>query len=513
MRVLPVLTIAASLSGLAHPALAQFGMYGAPEMLRLPRTQPQAATPYGYAQPSGAYPAPAAPQYAPQYAPPAAQPGVQGPVIPATSVAPAPRVFPGSQPMQPPVAPIAQPDTAYDPAPGYAPSDGDNRYVYTPAAAPVEAAPPLQPRPEQPNLVSQVMDENRDGSCGYVGSCADSCAPQCATGCELCCPSPWYASASYLHMGRNQANRLWTTYNTARLDQQLGNSQIGLSWQSGGEVRFGRRFCCDEWAVEATYWTLNAMTGSSHFNVPGGTVSTPLDVFYVRFLNDADTCNLYFDNAAEHRLWRRDEFHNVEINLVRRGLNYDPDGAWNVDWLVGARFFRFEDDFRFGTLQDGATWGGNGGADEAYLRENIKNNLVGFQFGFDARSNTWHNLRLFVAPQLGIYNNHIENRFELYRGDGINARPTAASHVPGTFPVQSSKNVVAFLAEIDLGLDWQISRRWAARVGYRVLAATGMGLAEEQIPFYIVDIPEIRDIDYNGDLIVHGAFAGLTYNF
>jgi hypothetical protein len=40
-----------------------------------------------------------------------------------------------------------------------------------------------------------------------------------------------------------------------------------------------------------------------------------------------------------------------------------------------------------------------------------------------------------------------------------------------------------------------------------------VGLADAQIPQYIVDIPEIAHIDSNGDLILHGAFAGLTYNF
>jgi hypothetical protein len=50
-------------------------------------------------------------------------------------------------------------------------------------------------------------------------------------------------------------------------------------------------------------------------------------------------------------------------------------------------------------------------------------------------------------------------------------------------------------------------------LGYRVLAATGIGLADNQIPPYLNDIPTIQDIDRNGSLILHGAFAGLTYRF
>jgi hypothetical protein len=50
-------------------------------------------------------------------------------------------------------------------------------------------------------------------------------------------------------------------------------------------------------------------------------------------------------------------------------------------------------------------------------------------------------------------------------------------------------------------------------VGYRVVAATGIGLADNQLPQYMVDIPEIANIDHNGQLILHGAFMGITYNF
>jgi len=42
---------------------------------------------------------------------------------------------------------------------------------------------------------------------------------------------------------------------------------------------------------------------------------------------------------------------------------------------------------------------------------------------------------------------------------------------------------------------------------------TDAGLADHQVPTYITDIPEIRAIDHNANLILHGAFVGLAYNF
>ena len=64
-----------------------------------------------------------------------------------------------------------------------------------------------------------------------------------------------------------------------------------------------------------------------------------------------------------------------------------------------------------------------------------------------------------------------------------------------------------------MGVEWFFAHRWSARFGYRVLAISGIGLADNQIPPYVVDIPAIADIDTNADLIVHGGFATLTFNF
>jgi hypothetical protein len=85
--------------------------------------------------------------------------------------------------------------------------------------------------------------------------------------------------------------------------------------------------------------------------------------------------------------------------------------------------------------------------------------------------------------------------------------------VVGTYPVNSSTDTVSFLTQIDVGLDWKFTRQWSAQVGYRVVAVSGLGLSDAQIPFYIVDIPAIAEIDRNSDLILHGAFVTLAYNF
>ena len=265
------------------------------------------------------------------------------------------------------------------------------------------------------------------------------------------------------------------------------------------------------------------MDGFSSQAIAGGSVSTPLQVNDIEFGGINGT--VYFDSAAQHTVRRQNEFHNIEINLLGSpGVAYAGCGAmgcsegygcspFSMGWALGARYFRFEENFLFGSVDAGRSWGEAGGIYEAYLEDNVRNSLVGFQLGCDLSYNISPKWRIYAAPKFGIYNNHVEHYFSLRRGDGVVANPTAGSGVTGTYPVNSSEDVLSFMSEIDLGLNWQVAPHWSVFLGYRVIVASGIALADNQIPSYVVDIPEIADIDTNGELVLHGAFAGVTVRF
>jgi hypothetical protein len=453
LRIALVLSLAAIW---AAPVMAQYGMYGSPELLRL-----------------------------------SADP-------------PAPSMQPMMQPaMQPANKPWSINQTAS---------------VAAMAQNPVPAPQPALPTPNSMLDIQPAspVAPDQSGGCG-LGGCQDGCGQVSPVFGEFCrnriCP--WYGSVLVLSMGRDNANKLWTSFEDGNEPNQIMNSQFQMAWRWGGEVRFGYRFCdcCNpcggSWALEAAYWTLDAFEGAASCTNPH-TVSTPIQTTEVEF--NGVTADDWFDGAAEHRLTRRDEFHSVEINAVRDRFFRGNGTPWSVDWFGGVRFFRFEEEFTFASLQDGFAWGSGGGSHEVHLRDQITNNLWGFQFGFGAQYYLLSNLRLHATPKLGIYNNHIEHYFQLNLGNGTNAT-TGGSGVPGTYPVWSQTDKLSFLAQIDVGMDWLLTERLGLRVGYRVVAATGVGLSDNQIPPYLVDIPAIADIDTNGELILHGAYIGLTYNF
>ncbi len=395
-------------------------------------------------------------------------------------------------------------------------------------------------------VMNQMLAEQGQTSLSNAGYASTSSAGQCSvyrpdvnryeqSACGNCLNSCsevslWYASISALVMTRDRPNKVYITYETGNLPNN--DFPIDeLAWRWGGEVRFGRRFCCGcnpgYWAMEASYWTLDNFDGFvSHTSPvsptnPDGTVGTPLRVQDIQFGGppgpDGST---WFDNAAEHRLWRRDEVHNVEANIVRGQWCYGQDSPWDLGWSMGVRYFRFQESWRFGSLAgplvDPLTaphfWGQDGGLYEAYLNDQITNNLIGPQLGFELGYNMGYNFRFYLSPKVGIYSNHITNNFQAYLGNGTVAN-TGTSGVVGTYPVESSLDTVSFLTQVDVGVDWRFARQWSVQFGYRLVTATGVGLADAQIPFYIVDIPAIAQIDRNGDLILHGAYISLAYNF
>jgi hypothetical protein len=457
----------------ASAALAQYGLYGAPNVLPV---QQQSVSP-AYAAPAS-YPAQPAATTTYQPYQPAAQYRYPTPNCRPTAWA-APAEQPMAAPTNIPAGPVYQPS---QPSQGYA-------------------------QPQGSSMTNQMLAEQNASSC-YAGGCNDGnngCAPDVLCGQD--CECLWYASISALVLGRTDGRRVWTSYEDQHLTNQLTNTQFPTSWKWGGEIRFGRRFCaeCVPYAIEGTYWTTDSFSGNRSTAINGGYVSTPLDLNYMTF--GGQQIKDWFNGAQEHRLSRSDEVHNVEINVIREQLSWCNDSGWDIGWSMGVRYFRFVDYLQFGSLSRGGTdW--NDLPDTAYLSDRATNNLIGAQFGFDAAYRVWNNFRVFITPKVGIYDNFMDNTFTANTGNGIDAVGPY-----GTYPVSSSRNGVAFLTQIDLGADWHFARNWSARAGYRVVAMTGMALADDQFPQYICDSPDIENIQHTSSLVLHGAFFGATYNF
>lgn len=341
-------------------------------------------------------------------------------------------------------------------------------------------------------------------SCGNACGCTPAARP-----CVV-----WYASAAGLYLDRSDSRRVWTTYEAGVNSNQLMNTQdADTDFEAGGEFHIGRYVACNRWALDLGYWSINNYEGSDEQSGAGFAtgVSSVLAFNDLEFA-PGDPLSNYVDNSAAHRIYRENEIHNVELNMIE-ARSCNTCSPWSHQMLVGVRYFKFDEDLNFDALAAGGTWGGNGGLNEIRMSSRTKNDLIGAQIGCILSRRLGCKTNFVVTPKFGIYNNHIENYYDLRRGDGTAAAPSAASGVAGGFPVESSTDEISFLSEVNIGLQYQASCRWSLFGGYRVVAITGIGLADEQIPQFIVDIPEIAAIDTTGSLVLHGAYFGATRSF
>ena len=356
---------------------------------------------------------------------------------------------------------------------------------------------------------------------GYIkdaGNC-DTRGDVCG---DVCC-SRWFASFDALYMTRNRPNKVYTS---AQANDQVNQGYFNdANWTWGGQTSVGYRFGCGcDWALQGTYWGL---ADSSSDGNPGmtGPYVTPMIFGLTSMLSTTGglvtpfnptgtgTANQWFDQSPNHHIWRNYEAQNLELNLVRTVCG-DECNRVGIDFMVGVRWFHFQDGLVFGAQREAN--GSDYDNDWIYLNDRITNDLVGVQAGFNASYRFADCWKAFITPKFGVFNNHMTLDYNVYAVSSTNSTQYQASsqtYANPNYPVHAATDGFAFMTQVDLGLDWQVTRHVSTQLGYRVVAVTGMGLADNQIPFYGNDTEAIADIDRNGSLILHGAFGGLTFSW
>jgi opacity protein-like surface antigen len=513
------LALALALSGLgATGAVAQYGgtpgypstgRYSAPALLPLP----EASGPWvkqttsrerPAAQSSTSYVAPVA-NYVPQ---PAGRP-----VVTAASQN-QPSLTPSSSSLSPDLSFTAIEQPSPPALPPSEPQPG-------PSPEPLMTAPGTAPGMMAPN----AYDVAGGNGCGCAGS-------GCWAGdCGVQCGHTWYGYVGGLYMGRDRSNKFWTTFETGNNANQLMyfpgadfgggfETTIGFTWSGCGDG-FGNlgctnscsdcNSCCSPYrhGIEATYWGVWGLDAEDSRRSETNQLSTPIDLGFVNIPTPGLPASVFFDNAREHRLRRDGEVHNVEINLVDfitpmhgRDVTYQ--------WLVGARFFKFDEFLQFASVSSGNEFGSDAGLNEASLDLDIENNLIGAQIGGRADWRVTRAWRLFAGTKVGVYANDINFDTRLSRGDGALATFETTGNA---FDLHAHETDVSLLAQLDLGVAWDFSRNWSANIGYRAVGVSGLALADDQLPAFLAAEQDWTDIDSNGSMILHGGFAGLEFRY
>ncbi len=335
--------------------------------------------------------------------------------------------------------------------------------------------------------------------------------------CDSFCGSCWYGSVGGLVMRRQQGDHYY--FSRGRFDPGQGRLDIretDMDWSGGAEVRVGRYLHGGYWALEGVYWGLyptskEAILGDQQVN---GNLDAILN------FDDIDINGRagweWADNSDAHRIKRDWEIHNIEVNLINYAGCMFRDGCGNsrlkVNWGLGIRFFRFDEHLQFSMVENNFPHVFDGGDDQLDYDIDVQNNLIGGQFLGNTEYYLNRSWSLLFSVKAGVYANHIRQR-QLISSNGNVAVVRATPYWDQLYWVQNSKDYVSFLGEINVGAVRYLSSCWSLGFGYRVVGATGIAFAHDQIPNIIPDLGQVRQIDSNGGLFLHGGYVNLTLNY
>ena len=217
--------------------------------------------------------------------------------------------------------------------------------------------------------------------------------------------------------------------------------------------------------------------------------------------------NAFVNDAMVHRLRRKSEIHNAEINVLRGFPVADGcSSPWIFCGRAGFRYFRFDESLEFAA--DAVDTVFTGDPDELYYNIDVQNDLFGLQLGGSAEHRIGERWSFTLAASSGVFANSASADSRIGGAAGL-ATINNGPNDGRAWLVSANKVDVAFLGEVHAGLAYQISRTWRAVGEYRVVGVSGVALPTNQIFPDLRGLSDVELLATNGNLLLHGVFVGL----
>ncbi len=435
--------------------------------------------------------------------------------------------LPGQQIIHPPHVNQNYTPPAYKPAPRYQPSPTYHQApTYQQRQAPTyqqqqaPAYPPVPPTPSAPAYgqapahagggcapAANCGSVNCGGSCGggVYGATGGGCASVYGDSCGVAAPiaknrnANWIFGIYGIGFLRDYEDDIILSYNP--VGDVLASTSADNGLMGGFETMIGRRGCNGA-GWEARYWGL--YPGQSSATILNATTSLRDFQFITDPTSGFDAYNI-FNTSNDHRVYRDNQFHNVELNLLG---NAGCNGSRSYEWIAGFRWFEFDEYFQYSAFNTA------GGYPPRYdYNIDVSNTLLGFQMGGRKEICCGSKFRLHLGGRAGVFNNHIRSRQFFVNDTGVYGQLNAGGGAGNDYDYTSTKNDLAVLGELDLGMSYQFSCCARVRAGYRVIGISGVALAPNQIPRNFTDTMDLQRIKSNGGLILHGFYVGGEFCF
>ena len=363
------------------------------------------------------------------------------------------------------------------------------------------------PRPESrtSNFSAWAGNERALEETGWCEDC-DSC-----DSCDSCYGAPcdygWFGTTGAVILTRTRGPADVLSYVSGSGGvPALTTQSANAGWTGGGEVTFGYAFegladnvgpwgACSASsgaAIAFTWWGTGEMNGFGQVSDFSGATTFDSAWDFPTLTVNGNPFSFYFEDAAAQRISRSDIVNSAEINLLTGTLISSE--RFQVTALAGFRYFRVWEDMAFSSLTNGAPdWDDRD--DFATERLRCLNNLYGAQLGSVMNFNFSPEWSLFFVPKAGVYGNQMTVNSRIY------------SNADTAFEFTDEKSDVAFLGQIDTGLNWHFRQNVYGYLGYRIVGVSNVALGESQFA------PSIGDLKQGSSLILHGAFLGAGWLF
>src|SRR5262245_8687706 len=331
------------------------------------------------------------------------------------------------------------------------------------------------------------------GPCDVPCTGSAACAPSVACPGDFVAhrPSSWYFSADFAPLTMDRLDG----FGLARVGPNgpvvLSTEDLRTEFEAGGKYTVGHRIF-DCYRIEATYlgfYTFfdERIVVNTTPNAGGiGNLSTYLSGFANPINPGLDAAN--FVSAAV-----RSEFQSGEINI--RYWGDMPPGPLDVSLLVGIRYMRIDDQFNFVSQSDLPGPGGT----TVDLQTNTVNDMWGCQIGiqFDClvTARWWFDFDLkgaIFSDDVQLTNNAFTNNVQTL--------------------ITANRHRTAWLGDLSLIANWQMTPYWYLRGGYQALFLNGVSLAHEQnvSPLFNNAAGPLND---KGKVAYHGPILGIGANW
>lgn len=340
-----------------------------------------------------------------------------------------------------------------------------------------------------------VADPMTGGNVPY-----EDVAPPCATSGYVLPPRcDWYFQSDAIALRRELLNGpiVFATFGPAAAPGTnpsniwLSNRELDIPFRAGARLLLGHTFGDTRYQIEASYfkiddWDVATSISDNSPNSQGGTGNL---FSRITFFGNPAQSPYDFSNLIEVR--NISSLDNFELNL-KYAVPMLENG-FRASLLLGLRYMDIQEQFIYNSTRTATT------------------DPVMFATGFREVTNTTNSL---LGPQIGGYFEFfsIPHSWVSFEMKGAICGNEAGHSIPSLGDdFRRDRMTTAFVGDLELMFNWQITNHFICRFGYQALFVDGLAVATTnfgEVPGVPVN-KEGVGLDTGGNMVYHGPHLGL----